>query len=336
VPKPSRNPCPGQCMLSSTSRAAGSAGCRGDFYGSCWVFLCGTDIHEKYHSLSRGGKDKIAVITIDGLITGGSDTFAKRQIDRVRDDEDVKAIVLRVDSPGGTVTGSDYLYHHLKKLAKDKQVPLVVSMGSIAASGGYYISMAAGDHKKVIFAEPTTWTGSIGVIIPHYDLSGLLKKFDVTDDSIASHPLKQMGSPTAMLPPEEREKERAILKELVDDSFKGFRSLVLENRGPLREKADSQEAVFTGRIFTASEAQQHGLVDELGFVEDAIDRAIELANLDKKNVRVIKYARPVGILDQVLLGSESRSRQLDLSALLDLSAPRAYYLCTLLPTISAP
>jgi protease-4 len=120
---------------------------------------------EKYHSGSKEATDKIAVIRIEGVIAEG-DGDAKRQIDRVRNDEHVRAVVVRVDSPGGTVTGSDYLYHHLRKLREEKKVPLVVSMGSVAASGGYYVSMAVGDQEKTIFAEPAGATGSIGVIIP--------------------------------------------------------------------------------------------------------------------------------------------------------------------------
>ena len=132
------------------------------------------DIHEKLHSGSATASAKVAIIAVKGAIME-SDGFVKRQIDRVRNDDDVKAIVVRVDSPGGTVTASHYIYHHLKKLQKDKEeasgeeFPMVVSMGSIAASGGYYVSMAVGDAPDTIYAEETTWTGSIGVIIPSYD-----------------------------------------------------------------------------------------------------------------------------------------------------------------------
>jgi protease-4 len=294
-------------------------------------YQTGGEVNEKYHSLSRTAHDKVAIITIEGTILG--DTYVKKQIDRVRDDEHVKAIVLRVDSPGGTVTGSDYIYHHLKKLAADKQIPVVVSMGSIAASGGYYVSMAAGDKDQNIFAEPTTWTGSIGVIIPHYDLSGLLARWDVADDSIASASMKQMGSPTRKLPEKERAEEREILKNLVDESFASFKQIVLKSRPALREHADWQAVVFSGRIFTATQAQKNGLIDKLGFVEDAIDRAIELAHLDKKDVRVVKYPKPTfGLIS--LLTADDRARRFDLSALLDMTAPRAFYLCTLLPGVS--
>ncbi len=193
--------------------------------------------------------------------------------------------MLRIDSPGGTVTGSDYLYHHLTQLVEEKKIPLVVSMGAIAASGGYYVAMAAGPHPKTIYAEPSCWTGSIGVIIPHYDISALLTKWDIQDDSIASHPLKQMGSPTAHLPEPYREQEREILKQLVDSTFDRFKQIVLDSRPELKADPASQEVVFTGRIFTAGEAKQQHLVDELGFVEDAINRAVELAGLTPETAR---------------------------------------------------
>ncbi|HTU25756.1 MAG TPA: signal peptide peptidase SppA [Pirellulales bacterium] len=298
------------------------------------------ELDEKYHSLSKDAADKVAIVTLQGTIMS-EDNFLKKQIDAVRHDDHVKAVVLRIDSPGGTVTGSDYLYHHLTQLVAEKKIPLVVSMGAIAASGGYYVAMAAGPNAKTIYAEPSCWTGSIGVIIPHYDLSALLNRWDVQDDSIASHPLKQMGSPTAHLPEPYREQERAILKQLVDSTFDRFKQIVLDSRPELKNDPASQEVVFTGRIFTAGEAKQQHLVDELGFVEDAIDRAVEMAGLTSKTARVIKYHKPVSLLDQLLVGSQDRSSQFDLTrgslsgaglaTLFDLSAPRAYYLCTMLP-----
>ncbi len=287
-------------------------------------------VEEHYHSLNKSATDKVAIIAIEGTILG-EDGFVKHQIDHVRDDDHVRAIVVRVDSPGGTVTGSDYIYHHLKALAADRGIPMVVSMGGIAASGGYYVSMAVGDTENTIFAEPTTWTGSIGVIIPHYDLSGLLEKISVQDDSIASNPLKMMGSPTRKFPEPIRAEEQAILKGLVDSSFEGFKEIVLAGRSALRADQAAQEVVFTGRIFTAKQAKEQHLVDKLGFVEDAIDRAIELAGLAKSDVKVVKYRKQTGVLEQALFGSESRQQRLDLSALLELTVPKAYYLCTWLP-----
>ncbi|MEX2114838.1 MAG: signal peptide peptidase SppA, partial [Pirellulales bacterium] len=218
-------------------------------------------VTEHWHSLSRTSADKVAIIAIEGTILG-DETFIKRQIDRVRDDESVKAVVVRVDSPGGTVTGSDYIYHHLKRLAEERNIPLVVSMGGIAASGGYYVAMAAGDTKNNVFAEPTTWTGSIGVVIPHYNLAGLLQKIDVRDDSIASNPLKLMGSPTRDFPEPIRAEEQKILQELVDASFADFKEIVLASRTALRDDQAAQEVAFTGRIFTAKQALDNHLVDK--------------------------------------------------------------------------
>ncbi|MGH7134282.1 MAG: signal peptide peptidase SppA, partial [Pirellulales bacterium] len=247
----------------------------------------------------------------------------------VRDDEAVKAVVLRVNSPGGTVSGSDYLYHHLKKMVADRKLPLVVSMGGIAASGGYYVAMAVGDEKEVIFAEPTTWTGSIGVVIPHYDVSGLMEKLEISEDSIKSHRLKQMGNPTRPMTDEERE----IFQELVSDSFGRFKEIVTAGRPRFKDDAAALDKVATGQVFTTHQALASGLVDKEGFVEDAIDRAIELAGLNKENVRAVKFKHLGGIFDMLDIHARTRAGTgaSELAALLDLATPRAYYLCTWLP-----
>jgi protease-4 len=283
-------------------------------------------LHEQYHSLSRHATDKIAVIRLEGTILDG-DGFVKRQIDHVRDDPSVKAVVLRVNSPGGTVNGADYLYHHLKKMVTDRKLPLVVSMGGIAASGGYYVAMAAGTGEDVIFAEPTTWTGSIGVVIPHYDVSGLMDSWNVEDDSIKSHRLKQMGSPTRHMTEEERE----IFQALVNDSFARFKQIVKSGRPKLDDAA--LEKVATGQVFTTSQALANGLVDKEGFAEDAIDRALQLANLNKEHVRAVKYKHLGGVFDllDVRARSQAATPLTELDALLELATPRAYYLCTWLP-----
>jgi protease-4 len=258
------------------------------------------------------------------------DGFVKQQIDRIREDDDVKAIVVRVDSPGGTVTGSDYIYHHLKKLREEKKVPVVVSMGSIAASGGYYVSMAVGDQKDAIYAEPTTTTGSIGVIIPHYDLSGLLARFDVKDDSIASHERKQMLSMTRPIPPEHRE----IIEKHLDYMFVRFKSIIKEGRPVFAKDGEALDKLATGEVFTAEQALENGLIDKIGFVEEVIDRAHELAGLDKSNTRVIRYERPAELFDFYGV-AQARAGGIGLPQLLDLAAPRGWYLATSLPAIAS-
>ena len=292
---------------------------------------------EKFHSLNGSAKKKIAIVTVAGTIMEG-DGFVKEQIDRIQKDPDVVAAVLRINSPGGTVTGSDYLYHHFRELAADdgRKLPLVVSMGGICASGGYYIAMAVGDQADAIFAEPATWTGSIGVVIPHYDLSGLLARWDVEDDSIASHKFKMMGSPTRELSEQDRAEERALLQELVDQSFGRFKDIVVSGRPEFAKDPDKLEAVATGQIFTAQQALERGLIDRIGFLDEAIQRAAELAGVDPEQLRCVKYDEPATALAN-LIGAQgpvlTDQGRLDLAALLDLTAPRAYYLCTWLPAL---
>ena len=285
------------------------------------------DLVESFHSGKTGASEKVAIILLKGTILDG-EGFVKNQIDRAKKDDSVKAVVLRVDSPGGTVTGSHFLYHHLKELAEEK--PLVVSMGGMAASGGYYVSMAVGDEKNTIFAEPTTWTGSIGVIIPHFDLSRLLDKWHIQNDSISSGPYKQMGSWTRELPVAERK----ILQELVDESFEDFKQILRQGRPDLAADEERFTKVTTGRIFTAKQAMDIGLVDKMGFIKDAIGRAKELAGLAGKNVRVVKYKRPKTLADEMFGTTQIHANSIELSALLELASLRAYYLCTGLPTLA--
>ncbi|MCA9262481.1 MAG: signal peptide peptidase SppA [Planctomycetales bacterium] len=282
-------------------------------------------IQERYHSLSKTGSDKIAVIQITGTIMDG-EGYVKSQIDRVRSDDNVKAVVVRVNSPGGTVTGSDYIYHHLTKLRDERELPLVVSMGGLAASGGYYVSMAVGNEENTIFAEPTTTTGSIGVIFPHYDVSGLLERFDIKNDSIVSHPRKQLASMTKEMSPE----DRAILQGYVDQSFARFKEIVLSGRPKLREDADALDNLATGEIFTAEQALAGGLIDQIGFVEEAIERAIELAELDADSVRVVTYSQPPSLFGVMSASAADQSLE---ATLLNLSVPRACYLYTTLPNL---
>lgn len=296
---------------------------------------------EKYHSLSKTALKKIAVIDASGPILSGESSFVKRQIDRVKEDDSVVAVVLRINSPGGTVTGSDYLLHHLQRMRLEnadgepraEPLPLVVSMGSLCASGGYYMAMAVGDQPDSIFAEPTTWTGSIGVIIPHYDLSTAMHGMFIKDDSIKSGPYKDIGSITKPMTAEERE----ILQNLVDESFAGFKEVIKEGRPRFQEDPESLDKSATGQIFTARQAIERGLVDQIGFIETAIDRAAELAGVSKEEVRCVHYEQPPtlfgALLGSSLLGS-SRSRPapaFDLSQLIDLATPRAYYLYSWLP-----
>lgn len=282
-------------------------------------------IQEKYHSLEKTGSDKIVVLDASGVIMGGG--FVKKQIDQIRKDKTIKGIVLRVDSPGGTVYGSDFMYHHLVKLREERNLPMVVSMGSVAASGGYYIAMAVGDQEKSIYAEPMTTTGSIGVILPHYNVAGLMEKYGVVEDSIATHPRKNMLT----MSKEMSEDDREVICKYIDHAFQRFKEVIRYGRPKFAEDTEALDVLATGEVFTAKQAKESGLIDEIGFIEDAIDRVIEMASLKKDSTRVVTYDKPVSLMDALAFGKASDNNVLQ--ELLELSTPRAYYLAAPLPSV---
>jgi protease-4 len=286
-------------------------------------------LQEEYFSEDefQNGDDKIAIISVEGTILN-MEGFVKQQIDQARRDENVKAVVLRVDSPGGSVAASDYLYHHLSKLRAESKKPIVVSMGSIAASGGYYISMAAGPVEKTIFAEPSCFTGSIGVMIPHYNVAGLFDKYGIEQDAIVSHRLKDMGSLGRQMTDEEKQ----IFQTLVDESFVRFKQIICDNRSQFTKNPEALNELATGQVYTAQQAKDSGLIDEIDFIEAAIDRAIELAGADRNNVQVIRY-KATPSLASLLLGAQAQPRGFDVQQLFELSSPKAYYMATQLPPL---
>ncbi|UUO05945.1 signal peptide peptidase SppA [Blastopirellula sp. J2-11] len=286
-------------------------------------------VSENYYSGDKMATDKIALIRVEGLIMEG-EGYIRNQIDLARKDKNVKAIVLRVDSPGGSVSASDYIYHHLNELRKDREIPLVVSMGASATSGGYYVSMAVGDEEDVIFAEPTTITGSIGVIIPHYDVSGLMAEYHIKDDSIASHDRKQMLSMTRTMPEDQRE----LVQGLVNDMFTRFKDVVKTGRPAYVKDPGKLDELATGEVYLTDQAIKLGLVDKVGFVEAAIERAAELAKLDVKKTRVVAYKKPVSLFG---IGTASVANPTEslMKAVLNVTSPKAYYLDSSLPSLSA-
>lgn len=284
-------------------------------------------IVKRHFSHTKGAPNQVVILTVEGAMVGG-ENFFKKQIDLLRKDDRVKAVVLRINSPGGLVSVADFMLHQLRQLAQERKIPIVVSMGGMAASGGYYVAMAVGEQPDTIFAEPTTFTGSIGVIIPHYDLSQLLEKWGVKEDSIASHRLKGMGSITRPMTDEERQ----IFQGLVDDAFRRFKEVIKQGRPNFRANPEALDKLATGQIFTSQQALQHGLIDKIGYLEDAVQRAIELAGLTPDEVEVLRYDRQPTLAD-LLLGPDARTPGVDLAALLDSTSPRAYYLCTRLPPL---
>ena len=250
-------------------------------------------------TLVQGGSigDKVAVIDITGAISRTQTTID--QIHKYRDDQTIKAIVLRINSPGGSVAPVQEIYSELEKLEK----PIVASMGSTAASGGYYIAAIADE----IFANPGTLTGSIGVIMQFTKIKGLYEKIGLEQQVVKSGRFKDTGSPVRDLTDEERE----LLQATLDDVHNQFIDAVSEGR---QEHLTREEivALADGRIFSGQQALEHKLVDQLGNLPDAIERAGELGGIEGKP-KVVRTERKTSMLERLLgpTGKENLDRLLD-------------------------
>ena len=219
--------------------------------------------------LSEGGwigGDKVAVIRIEGIILDSRETI--EELRHYRDNPSVKAIVLRIDSPGGAVVPSQEIFAEVRKTKAEGKIKVVTSMGNVAASGGYYIA-AATDR---IVANPGTLTGSIGVIMELANVKGLLEKVGVQSVVIKSGRHKDMASPFRAMTPE----DRALLQTVLDDVHAQFIDAVATGRSLQLEQV---KTLADGRIFTGKQAQTVNLVDELGDLHDAIQLAARLVGI---------------------------------------------------------
>ena len=220
------------------------------------------------------GGEAVGVVEIEGAIADARDAI--ENIRRFREDEDIKAIVIRIDSPGGAVGPSQEIYREIRKTVETKKV--VASMGAVAASGGYYVACATDG----IVANPGTITGSIGVIMGYTNFRQLLDKIGMVPVVIKSGPYKDTGSPTR----EMRDDEREILQAITSDIHEQFVTAIAEGRKMDRALV---EQAADGRIFTGEDAKARGLVDRLGNFEDALEWAGVLGGIEGKVVPV--YAR---------------------------------------------
>jgi protease-4 len=203
----------------------------------------------------------------------------REELKKAADDDRVKALVVRINSAGGTVTASDIIYRELDAFKGVKKIPVVSVMMDVAASGGYYVALA-GD---TIVAHPTSVTGSIGVIMLTANAEGLLEKVGVSASAIKSGPRKDMGSPFRQLTDE----ERAIFQAVIDDLHRQFVAKVAQRRRLPLERA---RALADGRVYTAEQAKANGLIDEIGYMDEAFTIARHAAGL--KEARVVVYHRP--------------------------------------------
>ena len=280
---------------------------------------------ERFHSGDELAADKIAMIEVRGTIMPPLTERILRTIERVKEDQAVKGVLLVIDSPGGFVADSHQIYHRLKELSREK--PFVIAMKRMAASGGYYIAMGAGTEGK-IFAEPTTWTGSIGVIIPRFDISELAKKYGIKSDPLKTGPFKDALSPFREL----SEAERNVWTAILDDSFGRFLRVISENRNNLDYEA--VEKLATGQVYTAEQAKANGLIDVIGFEDEALEDLQQRLGLE--NVRVVRYKFPPTLLDLLLGTVQARQPANEWRTLLESTVPRAMYYCSWAPVVPVP
>ncbi|MFQ5899908.1 MAG: signal peptide peptidase SppA, partial [Candidatus Methylomirabilia bacterium] len=203
----------------------------------------------------------------------------REELEKAEEDEKVRALVIKINSPGGTVTASDILYREIKAFKERRQIPVVAAIMDVAASGGYYVALAA----DTIVAHPTTVTGSIGVMMLTLNAEGLLRKVGVSPLTIKSGAKKDMGSPFRGL----TEAERKIFQAVIDDLYQRFVGLVVKER---QLSEETVRRLADGRIYTAEQAKALGLVDRVGYLEEAISLAREAAGVSES--RVVAYHRP--------------------------------------------
>ena len=239
--------------------------------------------------LSGTGDGKVLLLDLSGVISAQDKdgivphpnmvaTF-KEELTKASKDDRVKALVVRINSPGGTVTASDILYHELREFKTKKKIPVIASMMDVAASGGYYLAMATDS----ILVHPSTVTGSIGVIMLTVNARGLLEKVGVEANAITSGPRKDMGLPFRAMTAE----ERGIFQSVIDSFYNRFLAVVQEGRPNL--SAEQIKKLADGRIYSGDQAKAAGLIDEIGYLDDAIELAKKKANLAE--ARVVTYGR---------------------------------------------
>ncbi len=246
--------------------------------------------------LSRGGRvdlssANIGVIEIEGVISKSLPVL--EEIRRFRDNKNLKALVVRLDTPGGAVGASQEIYLALKKLRESR--PVIVSMGNLAASGGLYISLGATE----VIALPGSITGSMGVLMPITNLSKLMDKIYVQPVSIKSGALKDAGNPLVPLGNE----ARSYLQEMVDLTFRQFREDVAKER---TIPEDALKKLSDGRVIDGLTAKDWGIANSLGTFEDAIDRARELGQVSGEAKLAFLSRKPKSFFEELILGSISK------------------------------
>lgn len=276
-------------------------------------------------SRESGSGGKIAVIQVNGVIleggsggllgSGGPDPVAMMHdgLKRASEDNNVHAVILEINSPGGGVTASDHVHHEIVKFKEETGKPVVVYMKDLAASGGYYISAPA----DTIVANRTTLTGSIGVIIQGFNFHGTLTEIVKGEDAtIKAGDNKAMGSMFADPKGEDYQKGRELLQELVEEMHGHFKGIVKDGRGA--KLVDDWESYCDGRILSATQAEKLGFIDKIGYFEDAWREAERLAGVE--NTAVVDYGRDMSLGALLGLNAEDIEPKIEKAATEHLSA----------------
>lgn len=239
------------------------------------------------------GKEKIAIVPIRGVIGDEHAVYIAAAADRIRQDKDIKAVVLHVNSPGGFVSPTDVIWHHLKRLREDRPDLTVIShFAGVAASGGYYVAMAT-DH---ITAQPTCMTASIGVIAQAFTFQQLLnEKLGIKPETVVATNAteKDLMSMTR----DWTERDRVALRKHLDAAYDQFSMVVAEGRN---FDPDQVAAVATGRAMTATEALERDLIDKIGYLDDTLNRARDEANIAEPNPPVVMFMPRRSLLQQIM------------------------------------
>ena len=236
------------------------------------------------------GKAKILLLDISGPIDDtpifipglglapGMPARIRQSLELAYEDNDIQGVLLRINSPGGGLTESDVIHHALMEFKRSKKVKIVASMGDTTASGGVYVAMAADE----IYAHPTTITGSIGVIIPHIEVEGLMKKLGIRSNSVTSGKQKETLSPFL----KRGQQEQAMLERLVNQQHQRFVEVIEAGR-PDMDKSTLQR-IADGRLLSAKEALKIGLIDGIGYLDDAYRRISDLSGFPKN--QLVRYS----------------------------------------------
>lgn len=258
------------------------------FIGVCFLVFASVLKRDGGEFVSYGSGDKIAIVEINDVIINSEKTVD--QIKRFRNDKSIKAIILRVNTPGGGVAASQEIYEEVRK-TRDSGKIIVVSMGSIAASGGYYIAVGS----SLIIANPGTLTGSIGVIAQFISIKDLAEKLGITQTTIKSGSLKDAGNPFRQMD----DSDKAYFQDVVNNSFTQFLDVVARERKMDKEKL---MPYANGRVFTGLQAKEYGLIDSLGTFEDAIRITSKMAGIEGEP-RIVREKKRFSIFEE-LLGSK--------------------------------